>query len=498
MRIGGLGVRYPDGHLALDGVSVVVHDGETVAVVGGSGSGKSTLVRAVLGLLPAGTVVAGSISLEGVGDLTRMRDRELRGIRGRHIGYVAQDPYASADPWWTVGHHVGEAWRVHRLRVPAQEIVARVATLGVDDARTRLGDRPATWSGGMLQRADIVAATAHRPRLIVADEPTSALDVEVARTALAALVAQSRSLLLVSHDLDMVAEHADRIVVLDGGRIAQELIVGRRGAHALQDAASHPATRRLLAALPGSVARPARPAARVGSGVEAADSEVVAALEDVTLAYSGGDAVVAGVDLRIAAGEVVGLCGPSGAGKSTVLRALAGLLRPVSGTVRHGDVALWTDDGTRPRPGFVMPIFQDAAASLNPRWPIWKTVAEATATTSLGNRRLSAPDVRRRAYDLLRSVGLGDVDPQARPRRLSGGQRQRVAVARAMGGGAALVVADEPTAALDTVYAQEIVDLLRALADSGCALAVVSHDERRLRSFAGRVLRVADGTVTPD
>ncbi|WP_129665247.1 ABC transporter ATP-binding protein [Phytoactinopolyspora endophytica] len=487
LRIDRLSVRYPNGYQALEHVSLTIGDGETVAVVGGSGSGKSTLVRGVLGLLPPGTAVTGMILLSGVGDLTGLREREMRQTRGRQVGYVGQDPYRSADPWWSVGHHVSEAWLVHRLRVPREQAVSRVAALGVGDARERLRDRPAMWSGGMLQRADIAAAAAHAPRLIVADEPTSALDADVARSALATLVAQSRSLLLVSHDLDMAAEYADRIVVLDGGCVAEELVVGRAGGGALEAVATRPATRALVGAR----------AAGAGPRPSPTTGPAVASLEDVSLAYRGGSPVVSDVDLRIMAGEVIGLCGPSGGGKSTVLRALAGLLRPVSGRVRHGDTVLWSSEASRPSPGFVMPIFQDAAGSLDPRWPIWKTVAEAIVATSEGRIRLAAPETRRHAAELLRRVGLDDVDPAARPRRLSGGQRQRVAVARALGGDARLVVADEPTAALDSVHAAEMVGLLRELADRGCGLVVVSHDERRLRSFADRVLRVRDGQVVP-
>jgi peptide/nickel transport system ATP-binding protein len=190
--------------------------------------------------------------------------------------------------------------------------------------------------------------------------------------------------------------------------------------------------------------------------------------------------VLVDVDLEVRAGEVVGIYGPSGQGKTTSLRALAGLHRPASGTVRLGGVEVWRGRRPRrPRPGYVMPIFQDVSASLDPRWPVWRSVAEAGA---------SRPDVER----LFAAVGLAAAHLHARPHQLSGGQRQRVAIARALAGEPALIVADEPTAALDPTVAAGVVRLLRDVADGGCAVVVASHDEARLRSYADRVLRVAE------
>lgn len=453
-----LSVRYGN-VTALREVDLTVADGEVVALIGESGSGKSTLLDAVLGVLPASAAVSGTI-----------RPDRLR--RGVEVGYVAQDPFGSCDPVWPVGHHVAEAWRAHGQRPPRGHIARRLAALGV--APGALRRRPHTWSGGMLQRADLVAATAHAPPLLLADEPTSALDADAAEAAMTTLVRSARSVLVAGHDLALLTRHADEVHVLERGRVVERVRVDRGGVAALAARASHPHTRELLAALPGA-------AARLPHGHHAAARGApVAALERVTLAHPGSGPVLVDVDLQVRAGEVLGVHGPSGGGKTTLLRALAGLHRPASGTVRLGGVDVWSGRRPRrPRPGFVMPIFQDVAASLDPRWPAWRSVAEAGATRAEVERLFAA-------------VGLDHRHLGARPHQLSGGQRQRVAIARALAGRAELIVADEPTAALDPTVAAGVSRLLREVADRGCAVVVASHDRARVNSYADRVVRLAE------
>jgi peptide/nickel transport system ATP-binding protein len=466
LAVEGLSVRYGNVE-ALRDVDLTVAEGEVVALIGESGSGKSTLLDAVLGVLPASAAASGSIRPGG------MR-------RGNEIGYLAQDPFGSCDPVWPVGHHVAEAWRVHGQRPPRGHIARRLAALGV--AADRLRRRPHTWSGGMLQRADLVAATAHEPALLLADEPTSALDAETAEAAMADLTGAARSVLVAGHDLALLTRHADEVYVLLGGRVVERIRTDRGGLSALETQATHQHTRALLSALPQSalwshtaVLGPSEQ--QFGSNMR---SGAVAWLECVTLGYRAGPPVLVGVDLTVRAGEVVGICGPSGQGKTTLLRALAGLHRPAAGTIRLGDLDVWEGPRPRrPRPGYVMPVFQDVSASVDPRWPVWRSVAEAGATRA---------DVER----LFASVGLAETHLDVRPKQLSGGQRQRVAIARALAGKPALIVADEPTAALDPTVAAGVVRLLREVANTGCAVVVASHDEARLRSFADRVLRVAE------
>jgi peptide/nickel transport system ATP-binding protein len=249
LAVEGLSVRYGD-VTALHEVDIRVADGEVVALIGESGSGKSTLLDAVLGVLPSSAAVSGTIRPGG-----------LR--RGIEIGYVAQDPFGSCDPVWPVGHHVAEAWRVHGQRAPRGHIARRLAALGV--APDGLRRRPHTWSGGMLQRADLVAATAHEPPLLLADEPTSALDADTAEAAMAGLVGTARSALVAGHDLALLSRYADEVYVLLRGRVVERIRIDRGGVAELAAKASHEHTRALLAALPAGLQQGHLPAASLQS-----------------------------------------------------------------------------------------------------------------------------------------------------------------------------------------------------------------------------------------
>ncbi|GAA4996121.1 ABC transporter ATP-binding protein [Actinopolymorpha pittospori] len=477
-----IGVRYANGTIGLESLSVVVAEGEVVAVVGESGSGKTTLLRAVLGLLPDGSRTFGEVLVEGR-PVLGMRPQSSRRLRGPVVGYVAQDPFGSADPVWPVGHHVAAAWYAHGRRPSEGEQVRRLRTLGLSNAAYWMRRRPSAWSGGMLQRADLVAGTAHDPAVVLADEPTSALDADLAAAALEVLVREARSLVVASHDLSLVARYADRILVLRFGQVVEEVEVGRGGVEVLRRDARHPYTKELLSAL----ARPSR-ASRAEPG------PVVAQLQGLTLGYPRNPPVVRELGLDVRAGEIIGLLGPSGSGKTTVLRALAGILRPRSGAVRLAGTDIWsTRHLVPPRSGYVMPVFQDTTASLDPRWPIWRTVAEGLA----GNARLTVA-LKPPATKLLCELGLEDVDPDERPLRLSGGQRQRVAIARALAAAPALLLADEPTAQLDPIVAADVLTVLTRLTGRGLALVIASHDEARLRSLADRTFRVQDGRLVQE
>lgn len=244
LAITALHVTYADGSQAVRGVGFELARGECLALVGESASGKSSIAMAVLGLLPATATVSGSIEVAGT-QIVGTPEQEVRALRGRAVGLVAQDPYRAANPVMRVATNVAEAWRAHRMRPPPGAVDEALEELGILDAGARARARPHEWSGGMLQRASIAAAAAHEPPLLIADEPTSALDAELAHAILRALRARDSALLLVSHDLVLVAEHADRVAVCYAGRIVEH---GEPGA--VLDRPRHPYTRALIAATP--------------------------------------------------------------------------------------------------------------------------------------------------------------------------------------------------------------------------------------------------------
>lgn len=471
LTIRGLRIGYRPAEPVVDGIDLDVGAGECLALVGESGCGKTTIARAVLGLLPKRAWYEGSVRL-GADELLDRSARRMRELLGTRLGYVAQDPYAACDPLRSVGHHVAEAWTARGSKPPRDAVTRRLTALHIPEARTRAADRPHQWSGGMLQRASISAATAHRPALIVADEPTSALDAELADDVLATLREHSTGLLLISHDLALVAAHADRIAVLQFGTIVES-----GPARQVMADPQHDYTRLLLGTARASRIRPVRPVA----------TTPVVSAENVCVTYRSGRTAVRAVDnvsLTVHPGEVVGIAGPSGSGKSTLLRVLGGIEQPASG-------AVWFGAAGRPRPGYVMPVFQDPVASLDRRWPIWRSITEPVAA----QRRLDRAERMRLARAALDRVRLGGLDPDRLPGQLSVGQCQRVAIARAVIGRPALLVADEPTASLDVTSAMEAVELFRELADDGIAIAVVSHDPGLLAALCDRVIRIRDGTL---
>ena len=244
LTVRDLSITYSNGCLALRGVDLTINPGECVALVGESGSGKTTLARAIVGLVPPSARSTGSIRM-GDTELLTLTAKQWKALRGRTVGFVAQDPFAACDPMRTVGHHVRESWRAHGEREAPADHLERLERLGIPHPTRLLKDRPHQWSGGMLQRATTVAALIYDPPLLVADEPTSALDADLADGLLASLRKSGKSLLLISHDLELAAKHSDRIAVMYAGRIVEE-----GTAHQLRSDPRHPYSRALLAASP--------------------------------------------------------------------------------------------------------------------------------------------------------------------------------------------------------------------------------------------------------
>ncbi len=464
--------------------------GETLAIAGESGSGKSITSLAIMGLLPppAVRVTGGRIAL-GDRVLTELPEGQMRALRGDRIAMIFQEPMTSLNPVMTVGAQLVEAIRAHapvsRAAARAEALAALTAVRLSEPAR-RMGQYPHELSGGMRQRVMIAMALALKPDVLIADEPTTALDVTVQREVLDLLRDLQRdrgtAILLITHDMGVVAEMADRVVVMRQGEVQETGPVARIFA-----APAHPYTRDLLAAVP-----------RMGQGgdpVARADRPVVADLRDVVVRYDlrGGILnrvthrvhAVEGVSLDIRAGETLSLVGESGCGKSTVARAIVGLV-PHEGLIRIGNetVGTMTAAARRRLSALMQIVFQDPMAALDSRMTVGEQIAEPLLIHGQGD----ATERRARAAELMQRVGLTEAQLDNYPHEFSGGQRQRICIARALALRPRLIVADESVSALDVSVQARVLDLLRALKDDfGIAMLFISHDMAVVENISDRV-----------
>jgi peptide/nickel transport system ATP-binding protein len=478
---------------AIESFSFSVAAGQTAAIVGESGSGKSVSLLAATRLLGARAQVSGSVRFAGR-DLLMIPDRELRGILGKDIGFVFQDPQSNLHPFKTVGRQIDEVLRIH-TRTGRRERRARVEELldevGIADATQAYDSYPAEFSGGMRQRAMIAMAIALNPALIIADEPTTALDVSVQADILRLLRRlqdeHGTAILFVSHDLGVVHEIADTVTVVKDGRVVES---GPR--HQLCREPREQYTRDLLAA--------SELHALGGTGAAERDTEPLLVVENLRKSYRGRrdrKTVIDDVGFTVNRGEIVGLVGESGSGKSTVGRIVAGLQYADSGTIvldgHHLPTAV--DDGVPRLPPeirrTVQLVFQDPYSSLNPRRTAGESVAEPLRAQGVPSAEI-ATRVHRAAEQARLSAEL----LQRHPAELSGGQRQRVAIARALVLDPALIVADEALSALDVTTQAEIIELVETLArERDTAFLFITHDLGVVSSIAQRVIVLAPGGV---
>jgi peptide/nickel transport system ATP-binding protein len=481
------------GRVIAEDVAFAVRPGEIVAVVGESGSGKTMVARAVLGLLPPPVVAtAGRIVFEGR-DLRTLPGSAMRRVRGARIGMVFQEPMTSLNPALTIGRQLDEGLRLHtslRSAERRERIVAMLGRIGIDDPDRCLAAYPHEFSGGMRQRIMLASVMLLKPALLVADEPTTALDALVQRDVLELMVELTRengtSVLLISHDLSMVARYADRVVVMYRGRIVEQ---GATDAILLSP--RHDYTRKLLEALPR------RGRARAVPTAEGAVIEV----RNLTVDYPGRAGLfrkgrpkraVDGVSLSVLPGETVAVVGGSGSGKTTLGRAIIGLIRPSGGEILFRGRSVMGGGGSREYRHGCQIVFQDPYSSLDPRMQVGAIVAEPLRLVP----DLSAAERAERVRRVLSDVGL-DADYADRfPHQLSGGQRQRVAIARAIVRRPAFVVADEPVSALDMTVQKQILRLFGDLQERyGFACLFISHDLAAVEQVADRVLVMKDGRI---
>ncbi|MFF0223524.1 dipeptide ABC transporter ATP-binding protein [Streptomyces sp. NPDC004629] len=503
LEIRGLSVSYRTrgGTVpAVRGVDLDVWPGQVTAVVGESGSGKSTTAHAVTRLLAAnGTVEAGTVRF-GRHDLTALSEAELRTVRGAQIGLVPQDPTVSLNPVKRIGEQVAEVLRIHGLatrRSAAAEAVDVLDRAGLPDAAVRARQYPHELSGGMRQRALIAVAIAARPRLIIADEPTSALDVTVQRVILDHLQRLTEesgtAILLVTHDLGVAADRAQRLVVMEQGKVVE---AGET--RAVLTGPRHAYTRRLLAGAPSmTTARPRTPASAATADA-APLVETRDLVKEFRLPRAGGGArtlrAVDGVSLTVRRGQTLALVGESGSGKSTTARLMLRLADVTSGQVLFDgtDITTVKGAGARQLRRRAQLVYQNPYASLDPRFCIGDVITEPLRAFKVGDgaSRLA------RARELLDRVALPASTLERRPAELSGGQRQRVAIARALALSPDLVVCDEPVSALDVSVQAQVLDLLAELqADTGVAYLFISHDLAVVRQIAHQVAVMRAGRV---
>ena len=516
VSVADLRVEFPTNKgtvVGVDGVSFDINEAETVCIVGESGSGKSVSALSLMRLVEfgGGSIVRGQLDFRRPdGSVLNMRDADqetLYAIRGAEIGMIFQEPMTSLNPVFPVGWQIAESLRAHRgmgREESDQRTIEMLRTVRIPEPERRLRQFPHELSGGMRQRIMIAMALACEPRLLIADEPTTALDVTI-QAEILDLIRGLKSdfgsaVMFITHDMGVVAEMADRVVVMYHGKKVEEGPVEQ-----IFDSPQHPYTQALLRAVPrlGAMRGIARPepmqllntdgeplspqtdAKSPAPDSAPTDEQPLLTVENLVTRFPvrkgllrrtvGHVHAVEGVSFSVKRGETLGLVGESGCGKSTVGMSLLRLVEPTSGRVTLDGVNLADLDVTqlRNQRRDMQIVFQDPYAALNPRLTAFQQVIEPLQNFKID----SGKGLRARASELFRRVGLGDEHLDRFPHEFSGGQRQRVCIARALALSPKLIIADESVSALDVSVQAQVVNLLLELqADLGISFVFVSHD----------------------
>ena len=484
---------------AVRGVSFAVKEGESLGIVGESGSGKSVSCMALLRLLPATAKVTGTLSLDGT-DVLRANREDLARLRGRSAAMIFQDPMTAFDPVFTIGHQITETIRAHR-KVSQREALAEAEQLllrvEIKNARDVLGYYPHQLSGGMLQRAMIAMALSCRPKVLIADEPTTALDVTI-QAQILQLIKQVQAdfgmaLIMITHDLGVIAETVDRVLVMFNGEVMEEGPVQQ-----IFDAPQHDYTKTLLASLKTSFA----PSADETDTAPALELRGLAKTYRVRrrtgfLTSYGDFHAVRPVDIVLPRNRIVGLVGESGSGKTTTGLMAMRLTEPSTGQilVDGADISGLGPDDLKSFRRRMQIVFQDSYSALDPMMTLAQIIAEPLHIHGLGTAREQTD----KALDWLERVGLPRNFGSRYPHELSGGQRQRVAIARALILGPSVLVADEPTSALDVTVKAQIIGLLKQLqAEMGLSMLFISHDLSTVKSLTDSVVVMYRGRVVEE
>ena len=494
---------------AVRNAHLTIMPGETVAIVGESGSGKSTTALAAIGLLPAnGRVSGGQILLDGE-DISHAPEKRMIELRGNTIGMVPQDPMSNLNPVWKIGYQVKETLRANGRPSGPDDIAKVLSEAGLPDAHRRARQYPHEFSGGMRQRALIAIGLSCQPRLLIADEPTSALDVTVQRQILDHLEGMTSELgtavLLITHDLGLAAERADKVVVMYRGQVVES----GPSLELLQNP-QHPYTKRLVESAPSLASRRIQVAKE--QGVEAADllapaaealtADNVLQIQDLRKVYklrqglgkSSDFAAVDGVTFDVLRGTTTAIVGESGSGKSTVAKMVLQLEKPTDGKILFDgvDTSLLKPSELFKFRRRVQPIFQDPYGSLDPMYNIYRTIEEPLRVHKIGNKASREKKVR----ELLDQVALPQSTMQRYPNELSGGQRQRVAIARALALDPEVIICDEAVSALDVLVQAQVLNLLADLQSNlGLTYLFITHDLAVVRQIADHVCVMEKGRL---
>lgn len=486
------GVWYP---AAID-MNFEVEPGKVLAIVGESGSGKSTTAMGLMSLLASNARTSGSVRVKGV-EMVGASPATLRKYRGKEVAYIFQEPMTALNPVYTIGFQIVETLRTHFDMGPKEakaRAVELITMVEIPNPEASFDKYPHQLSGGQRQRAMIAQALACDPGLLVADEPTTALDVTV-QAEILDLMRNLRdrlnsAVLLITHDMGVVADLADDILVMKDG-----LTLEYGTADQIFNRPTHPYTQALLASVPklGTVA------ARTLEPATGANAAPVLKLENVEIEYPKRGRIpafkaVQGFNLEIYPGEIVGLVGESGSGKTTIGRAAIGLLPISSGKLEvvGQDISNATQKDLRSIRRKTGIVFQDPASSLNPRLPIGESIGEPLLLAKIAQ----GDELNRRVEDLLDSVELPRSYRNRYPHELSGGQRQRVGIARALALTPDLLIADEPTSALDVSVQARFLELLQGLQEQlKFACLFISHDLAVVDILSHRIAVMQNGRL---
>ncbi len=501
LEIKGLTVRLPKGadrEFAIEDVSLDVGSGEIVCVVGESGSGKSVTAFTVMGLIPKKdlTPVAGQVLLQGE-DLLKKSDRQMRRMRGEKMAMIFQEPMTALNPVMKVGDQIAELLEIHTDMSASKRrkrVIEAMEDVRLPDPEKMYGSYPHQLSGGQRQRIMIAMALALESGLLIADEPTTALDVTTQAEVLALIKDIQRrhgmGVLFITHDFGVVADIADRVVVLQNGKVVEQ---GTRDE--ILRRPQHPYTKMLIGSVP-SLTPPERPEPEV--------AETALEAHGLNKVYGSGGFLQRGrtvnaaqnVELVVRRGETLGVVGESGSGKSTVARCIVRLIDPTSGeiTIAGANIATMGEGELRRYRQQIQIVFQDPYRSLNPRRTVGQSIVEGPMNYGLGRAEAEA-----KARELMRVVGLSPEALDRFPHQFSGGQRQRICIARALAMEPKVLIADEAVSALDVSVQAQVLRLLHDIRERfDLAMLFITHDLRVAAQICDRIMVMQRGVVVEE